>query len=74
MMAEVKIKKWGNSLGVILPKNLVQEGSLHENDRLVITVAKRANLTSLFGSLKMGKTGQQFKDEVRKGWKEKKFK
>lgn len=66
---EVLIKKWGNSVGVILPKALVEKQGLKENEKVLVEVVKEANLEHLFGSLKRKMTGQEFKDVVRKGWK-----
>ena len=72
MTTEVTVRKWGNSLGVILPKEVVEKRSLKENDKIVlIDVVKKVDLTPLFGSLK-GKirlSGQQLKDMAREGWK-----
>lgn len=70
MATEVVIKKWGNSVGVILPKDLVQRESLEENDKVLIDVVKEANLNKIFGSLTRKMSGQKFKDMVRKGWNE----
>ena len=67
---EVKVKRWGNSLGVILPKEFVEDKKIKENDVIDIAVVKPIDLRKIFGSGK-GKTrmtGQEFKDMVRKGW------
>jgi len=66
--AEVVLKKWGNSIGIILPKELIKEEALRENERIIINVVKEADLTKLFGSLKRKLSGQEFKDLVREGW------
>jgi len=72
MTTEVTVRKWGNSLGVILPKELVEKRHLKENDKIVlIDVVKEVDLTNIFGSLK-GKlklSGQELKDMAREGWK-----
>lgn len=69
MAIEVVVKKWGNSVGVILPKELVERESLKENEKVLLEVVKEANLERIFGSLKRKMSGQQFKDMVREGWK-----
>ena len=66
--AEVVLKKWGKSIGIILPKELIKEEALRENERIIINVVKEADLTKLFGSLKRKLSGQEFKDLVREGW------
>ena len=71
MVTEAVVRKWGNSLGVILPKNFINEKHLKENDKIVILdVVKEADLSDTFGSLKgrIKMSGQEFKDMVREGW------
>ena len=69
MAIEVVVKKWGNSVGVILPKELVERESIKENEKVLLEVVKEANLGGIFGSLKRKMPGQEFKDMVREGWK-----
>lgn len=71
MAIEVKIKKWGNSMGIILPKSLIERKKLKENDEILIEIVREANFSGIFGSLKSKRklTGQEFKDLARKGWK-----
>lgn len=70
MSIEVKIKKWGNSMGVILPKELISNKNLKEDQTIIIEIVKKANLSHLFGSLKSKKniSGQEFKETAREGW------
>jgi antitoxin component of MazEF toxin-antitoxin module len=68
MATEVEVRKWGNSMGVILPKELIAAEELQQHDRILIDVVKRADLTDVFGSFRTKKSGQQFKNMVRKGW------
>ena len=69
MAIEATVRKWGSSVGVVLPKELVDAQELKENQKVLIEVVKEANLRHLFGTLKTGMSGQEFKDMVRKGWK-----
>ena len=69
MAIEVTVKRWGNSMGVVLPKQIVEEGKLRENERILIEVVKEAALSKLFGSLKRKMSGQEFKDMVKEGWR-----
>ncbi|MBU1120507.1 MAG: hypothetical protein ABIE23_01350 [archaeon] len=62
------VKKWGNSVGVLFPKEFVSKKKLKVNQRVLIEVVKEADLSEIFGSLKTKKSGQKFKDEVREGW------
>lgn len=68
MAIEVEIKKWGNSIGIILPKSIICEKGLRESDKIVINIVKKADLSKSFGSIKRKMSGQEFKDMVRKGW------
>lgn len=68
MPAETIIRKWGNSLGVILPHELVEQQHLKEKDKVIIALAKEGDLSDIFGSLPRTISGQKFKDVVREGW------
>ncbi|MBI2137174.1 AbrB/MazE/SpoVT family DNA-binding domain-containing protein [Candidatus Woesearchaeota archaeon] len=63
------VRKWGNSLGVTLPKELVERQNVREGDILSLPVViKKASLRNVFGSIKTGESGQKFKDRAREGW------
>jgi len=69
MAMQVEVKKWGNSMGVILPKILVKKENLEENDKIIIEIVKQVDFSDVFGSIKKRKmSGQEFKNMVRKGW------
>ncbi len=68
MATRATVKKWGNSIGIILPKELVEKEKLKEKDKILVEVVKEADLTKVFGSLKRKMSGQEFKDLVREGW------
>lgn len=68
-MAELKVRRIGNSLGVIFPNELVKEKKLKENEAVFVSVAKKGNLRKLFGSMKFKESAQDIKNELRKGWK-----
>jgi antitoxin component of MazEF toxin-antitoxin module len=63
-------RKWGNSIAIILPKNFVEERKIRENDEVVIEVKKKVLAGEMFGKFprKSGKTAQELKDEMRRGW------
>ncbi|MFH1916303.1 MAG: AbrB/MazE/SpoVT family DNA-binding domain-containing protein [Nanoarchaeota archaeon] len=69
MLAEVTTRKWGNSVGIVLPKELVDDQKIRPNQKLTISVMKKANFSHLFGTLPRLMTGQEAKDLARKGWK-----
>jgi len=68
MAIEVEIKKWGNSIGIILPKSIMNEEGLKEKDKIIINIIKKADLSRTFGKEKRTISGQEFKDSARQGW------
>jgi antitoxin MazE len=41
---DTKIARWGNSLGLRLPKAVVEQADLHEGDSISISVGKQRKL------------------------------
>lgn len=68
MATEVVVKKWGNSLGVILPKSLVEEKRIQPDDHILIEAVKVGDFSSIFGTFKTKLSSQQLKDIAREGW------
>ena len=69
MAVQVNLKRWGNSLAVIVPSKIIEEKNLKENDTIFVEVVKKADLSKIFGTIRKRKmTGQEFKDMVREGW------
>ncbi len=69
MECETITRKWGNSLGITLPKEIVEEQNLKENEKIIVLVIKKnSTLKKTFGMLKgkLKKSAQQMKDELRK--------
>ena len=67
MAARTVVRKWGNSLGVVIPSDEASREDLHENDEVEIVVRKAVNIRQLFGKYKF-KDLQSLKDELREGW------
>ncbi|MBN1156436.1 hypothetical protein JXA85_02385, partial [Candidatus Woesearchaeota archaeon] len=60
-MIEGKIKKWGNSFGLLIPKNEFEKLNIGENQRVVVEIIKKENpLKELFGA---GKSSPITKEE-----------
>lgn len=68
MLKIVVVKKWGSSMGIVLPKEIVKNQAIKEGDEVVINVFKKGDLSDIFGTLKTNLTGQQLKDLSRKDW------
>jgi antitoxin component of MazEF toxin-antitoxin module len=61
-------RKWGNSLGVTIPKEIVEKEGIVSGKPVIIQLNPRADIWSIFGTAKFKKTAQQMKDEERRGW------
>lgn len=68
MEVEVVVRKWGNSLGVTLPKEIVDKQHIRENERVFIGIQKEKPLkvADLFGLAADWKIdAQKIKDKLR---------
>ncbi len=65
---EVQTRKWGNSLGIAIPKKLIKEEFLHENQKVIIEIKRVVDLKKLRGLVSFKKSAQEIKDEMRSGW------
>jgi len=63
------VKKWGNSVGILLPKEVVERENIKVDKEIFFDIVKKADLTNVFGSLERKMSGQDFKNMVRRGWK-----
>lgn len=63
-------RKWGSSIGIILPKSVIDENRIRENDEVFIELKRENIMSDLFGKFprKSKKTAQEIKDEAREGW------
>jgi antitoxin component of MazEF toxin-antitoxin module len=68
MITKVKLKAWGNSLGAIIPKEVVNQIGLKEGEGVEISVHPiRTIVRRIFGKYPKG-SAQEAKDEMRAGW------
>ncbi len=64
-----KVKSWGNSLGIVIPKEEAKKQIIRKGDEVLIEIKKpKEEIMKLFGSLKLKKSSQELKDEAKKGW------
>ena len=69
MEIETKTRQWGSSLGVIIPKEIVQEEGLKENQIiriLAVGTKEKTKVKDIFGKLKFKKPVQVLLDETDK--------
>jgi Antidote-toxin recognition MazE, bacterial antitoxin len=63
-----RVRRWGSSLGIVVPREIVKELHLEAGREVVIDI-DRAGIEEAFGSLKdWAVDPQKLKDELRRGW------
>jgi len=67
VQGKAKLKRWGNSYGVVVPKEVVEKEGLKEGDGVEISVRRVSDIRRLFGRYPF-KDLQFEKEEMRKGW------
>ena len=67
---EIEVRKWGDSLAVIIPKHIVQQEGIRVHDNVHIKIEKETDFSDIFGLTrsKLQKTVQELKDDAKKGW------
>lgn len=68
MRVQGRVRRIGNSLGVVIPSDEVERHGISEGDLVELEVERKVNLKQFFGSLKFSKGTQQMKEEARSGW------
>ncbi|MDV3244423.1 MAG: AbrB/MazE/SpoVT family DNA-binding domain-containing protein [Nitrososphaerales archaeon] len=68
MQTKSKLKRWGNSYGVVVPKEIVEKEGLKEGELVEISVRRAVDVVRLFGKYQF-KDLQAEKESMRKGWK-----
>ncbi len=69
MITKSKLKRWGNSYGVVVPKRLVEEEGLKEGEEVEFSLSKIVDIKSLRGRFPIENL-QEAKEEMRKGWRD----
>ena len=69
MEFRAKAKEWGNSLGIIIPREIANKEHIRANEEVIVEIKRKNALREVFGSLKGWKINtQKLKDELRKEW------
>ena len=68
MEVEAIAKKWGSSIGFVIPKEVVDKEKIKPNSKVKFEIIKVADISDTFGKLKRKVSGQEFKDKARAGW------
>ncbi|RLI22098.1 hypothetical protein DRO47_03045 [Candidatus Bathyarchaeota archaeon] len=61
------LRRWGNSYGIVVPKEKALKEGIKENDMVEVTVKRAVDIKDLFGKYRFDDV-QKLKDELRKGW------
>jgi len=69
MEAEAIARKWGDSIGFIVPKKVIEKENIKPKSRVKFEIIKVTDISDTFGKLKRKLSGQEFKDRARAGWK-----
>ena len=65
---ETIARKWGNSIGISLPRDVVEKANIKPNRELKVFIPdKKVDLFKVFGTLKIKKPTQEVLDKIREG-------
>jgi len=65
---ETIARKWGNSIGLSLPKDVIEKANIKPNKEVKLFIQdKKVDLSKVFGTLIIKKPTQQILDEIREG-------
>ena len=59
-------RKWGNSLGVVIPLDIIKEENLKENTEVILKIVKKSPFEELFGSVKFNRPVKEIVKELKK--------
>ena len=64
---EAKVRKWGRSFGVVIPKDKVKKEGIKENETITLLITKKTNvLRETFGTMKFKKSTDEMMREIDK--------
>ena len=69
---KAKVREWGRSLGIVLPKEEIQREGIKKDDTITILITKKKNtLRDTFGTLKFKRSTKEILGESdRESWDE----
>ena len=60
MSISVKTRQWGNSLGIVIPRGIVEDLVLNSGEEVIVDITKKQNvLKELFGTIPFKKKTNQ---------------
>lgn len=63
-----KIKKWGNSYGVLISKEEVGKRNIEEGEEVSIEIKKKYDLSPLFGFCKFKRPIKEIMADIKEGY------
>ncbi len=67
MAIEVKTKKWGNSIGIVIPSATAEKMNIKPKEDIIISIEKKNNvLKEMFGKAKFKKPAKKMVEDLRK--------
>lgn len=67
MITKTKTKRWGNSIGIVIPQETIVAMDIKQGEFIIIDIQKKENvLRELFGNLKFRKSTEQLLREAGK--------
>ena len=65
-------KKWGNSVGITIPSDVIKDENIGLNRKIEVLVIgnRRKKLKRIFGTLKLKKPTQRVMEEIDEGYDE----
>ena len=65
---ETTARKWGNSIGISLPRDVVERANIKPNKEVRVFIQeKKVDASKFFGTLKITQPTQEILDEIREG-------
>lgn len=61
-----RLKQWGNSVGIILPKEKIRKAELELEDEVEVVIKKKNPLAEVFGKLQMKRKTEDILKEADK--------
>lgn len=69
MFATARLKHWGSSLGIVVPRDIITHEHLKEGEEIIIEIKKKRSVREAFGALKTWRiNAQRMKDQLREEW------
>ena len=66
---KTKLRRWGNSFGIVVPQRVINNGQIEEGDEIVVLLKKEEKgnvLKEMFGTFKFKKPTSKIMEEIDK--------